>query len=65
MSTRTEIMHEALSPFNPCSNGLAESAEKNCNKLLIKCINGGGSLAPSSWSFGTIPGQTAFPRHSS
>ncbi len=66
MCMRTEIMHEALSPFNPCSNGLAESAVKNCKKLLIKCINwGGGSLTPSSWSFGTIPGQTASPRHSS
>ncbi len=66
---RRDIELETSSPYNPRSNGLAEDAVKNCEKLLLKCINGGEDFAAALLEFrnclrqdGYSPAQLMFGR---
>ncbi len=49
------IFHEASSPYNPESNGLAEAAIKNFKKLLIKCIKEGTDFQAALAEFHNCP----------
>ncbi len=60
MCTRKGITLETSSPYNPCSNGLAESAVKTCKKLFLKCIAGGEEFGPALLEFRNCPGADGF-----
>ena len=52
---RKGITIETFSPYNPHSNGLAESAVKNCKKLCVECIDGGEVFGPSLFRILELP----------
>ncbi len=60
MCTKKGVELETFSPFNPHLNGLAESAVKNCKKLLLKCIDGGEEFGPALLEFWNCPRADGF-----
>ena len=53
--TQHHIEHETSSPYNPQSNGLAESAVKNAKYLLKKCTNEGSSFREALLEWRNLP----------
>ena len=53
--TSYNITHETTSPYNPQSNGLAESAVKNAKYLLKKCTNEGSSYREALLEWRNLP----------
>ena len=44
---KNSIKHELSSPYNPESNGLAESAVKNQKSIILRCEDTGEELKPA------------------
>ncbi len=51
------IMHELSSPYNPQSNGLAESAVKSMKHLVKKCNETGQDKEIALHEFRNFPGS--------
>ena len=55
-----DIVHEISSPYNPSSNGLAESGVKQVKSLLKKCIATGSNFRRELHAYRNIPRADGF-----
>jgi transposase InsO family protein len=58
--SKYKIAHELSSPYNPRSNGLAESAVKNVKKILKKCLVTGEDHMIALAEFRSLPRADGF-----